>query len=382
MQKIVEENFCSGCHACFNVCPNKCIEMVPDKDGFCYPCINESECIDCNKCKNACPIVNKEKISNVGKAYAAINRDERVRLESSSGGVFTLLAKTTINKGGTVFGAAFDEKFNVNHIAIDSLDEIYKLRGSKYVQSEIGESYRQAKTLLDVGKYVLFTGTPCQISGLKSYLKKDYETLITQDIICHGVPSPKVWQEYIQYRESKAKAQSKRIFFRNKKYGWKTFSVLFEYANGSKYMKNFSDDLYMKAFLQNLSLRPSCYSCHSKSLERESDITLADFWGCQNVVPDMDDDKGLSLVLVNSEKGKKIFGEISDKMEYREVDIYEATRYNTSAYQSVPQNKKRNKFLATVNSKNFDQIVKKLTKRSFFKRIFSKIKRIIKRMCN
>ena len=382
MQEIIKKELCSGCHACFNICPKQCIEMISDDDGFWYPRINENECVNCNKCNEVCPVLNKSENNDVGKAYAAINQDEKIRSGSSSGGIFTLLADYIIDRNGVVFGAAFDDEFNVTHIAVDCKDDLHKLRGSKYAQSKIGDTYKQAKRFLDTGKWVLFSGTPCQISGIKSYLGKNYEKLITQDIICHGVPSPMIWQKYIKCREKISESQVKRISFRNKKQGWKTYSVSVKFANNTEYIKRHCEDSYMKAFLKNLSLRPSCYNCHSKSLERESDITLADFWGCADIVSDMDDDKGLSLVFVNSIKGKQIFEGISDKTEYREVDIHKAVQYNPSACVSVPQNKKRDKFFVEIKNSDFEKTVNKFTKNKTIKRVLSKLKRIIKRMCN
>lgn len=381
MQEIAEKNICSGCSACANACPAECIEMKYDGEGFLYPHINEDACINCGKCKRICPVL-KEYVGNPkGKAYACINKDDDIRMQSSSGGVFTLLAEEILQNGGVVFGAVFDEDFNVGHIAVESAEKLGELRGSKYVQSRIGIAYRRAKKYLDNGTLVLFTGTPCQISGLRAFLGREYDNLIMQDIICHGVPSPGVWQRYIKYREKKSASATRRTFFRHKKYGWKTYSVLFEFSNSTEYEQILCKDLFMQGFLANLYLRPSCYRCHSKSLERESDITLADFWGIENVAPEMFDDRGTSLVLVNSLKGKKLFETISDKLICREVSLNEAVKYNSSAYKSVEANKKRGEFFERIDKEDFEKVVMRLTRQPRIKRCFIKIKGIIRKVC-
>lgn len=352
--------------------------MKTNQEGFWYPCIDEGNCINCGMCERICPILKEYKGNSKGKAYACINKNEEIRRQSSSGGIFTLLAENVIARGGVVFGAAFDERFAVRHIAVEQIKDLDKLRGSKYLQSYIGDSYKQAKSFLESGRLVLFSGTPCQISGLKAYLGKEYENLIMQDIICHGVPSPKVWQKYVDFRGESAKAQAQKVEFRNKRYGWHEYSVLFEFENGEEHIKTSSKDPYMKAFLTNLCLRESCYNCHSKSLERESDITLADFWGIKGVLPDMDDDKGTSLVLVNSQKGESLFKEIKPEMTYKEVDIDIVEKCNPAVCKSVAHNKNRRKFLKEIFKKDFEKTVEKYCKTKYMQRILLKIKRIVK----
>jgi len=278
MEKIIEKKNCSGCHACYSICPKQCIKMCEDEEGFWYPQIDKEQCVNCGACKKVCPVLKEYQPNPRGKAYACINKDEGIRMKSSSGGIFTLLASAVIEQGGVVFGVAFDSDFSAFHTYVEDKTELEKLRGSKYVQSRIFDTYKKVKEYLDLKRIVLFSGTPCQIGGLKTYLGKEYDNLIMQDIICHGVPSPLVWQKYITLRETKAGSKIGRTFFRHKKYGWKTYSVRFEFSNRTEYEQIFSKDLFMRAFLANLCLRPSCYNCHFKSKERESDITLADFW--------------------------------------------------------------------------------------------------------
>ena len=366
--------------ACFNACPKNCITMKDNSEGFWYPKIDSELCIDCGLCEKVCPVLTEYKGNPKGKAYAAINNDEDIRLKSSSGGVFTLLAETIINKGGIVFGAAFDEDFKVRHVLVESVSDLEKLRGSKYVQSQIGDTYRLAKTMLENGRMVLFSGTPCQISGLKSYLRKPYENLIMQDIVCHGVPSPNVWGRYVSLREEKALAKTSKVTFRNKEQGWKNYLVSFDFKNSAKYSQTVGRDSYMKAFLSELCLRPSCYDCHSKSLERESDITLADFWGVENVAPSMFDNKGTSLILVNSAKGEKLFDAIKDGIKYKEVDINEAVKFNSAAYKTVAKPKNRDEFMEEIMENDFEKTVEKHTKVGCVAKNLRRAKRIIKKI--
>ena len=315
-------------------------------------------------------------MDNMPQAYACINKDEEIRKNSSSGGMFTLLAEQILNKQGVVFGAAFDENYHIIHTYIENKNDIEKFRGSKYAQSKIGTCYRQAKEFLDQGRYVLFTGTPCQVEGLKMYLKKEYENLYTQDIICHGTPSHKVWEKYLEYRKNISGQEPEKISFRNKDDGWKLFNMKFEYPK-SNYKQNQNQDPYMQAFLKNTSLREECYKCKFKKKNRESDITLADFWGIENILPEMDDNKGTSLVLVHSEKGQKLFKDISPKMIYKQVDFDEAINYNPSMLKSVKADSKRKKFFDNLDKLPFDKLVEKYTyRRSFIKRAFLKIKNL------
>lgn len=328
--KIKEKKGCTGCYACANICPDSvnCISMVEDEEGFWYPKVDYNRCIECGLCIDVCPVLNYRVVENALTAYACINKDEQVRLESSSGGLFSVLSEQVIEDGGVVFGAVFGEKFDVVHSYAETREEIGKFRGSKYVQSKIGDAYRQAKSILESGRKVLFTGTPCQIAGLKSFLRKSCDNLLCVDVICHGVPSPKVWKRYIEYREEKAKSLTQRISFRLKDEGWKRYSVSFLFKNDTEYRQNFNNDLYMRAFLRNACLRPSCYECKFKSLHPQSDMTLADFWGIQNIASEMDDDKGISLLFINSEVGKEMFNKIRNEIIYKEVDINEAVKYN------------------------------------------------------
>ena len=290
--------------------------------------------------------------------------------------MFTLIAEQVIENGGVVFGAGFNDDFTLKHSFIEVKEELFKFRGSKYIQSRIGNSYSQVKNFLKLGRRVLFTGTPCQIGGLKSYLGQSYDNLICVDIICHGVPSPKVWKKYVQFREERANSKPKRIAFRQKNEGWKRFSISFLFKNNKEYNETLDKDLYMQAFLKDVCLRPSCYACEFKSLHRQSDITLADFWGIQNILPEMDDDKGTSLVFVNSDKGQLMLDKLIDKIICKEVNINQAVKYNSAAIKSANYNIGREAFFNDINKLSFDVLVNKYCSEKINARIKNKIKSI------
>lgn len=382
MIKITDKENCCGCHNCALVCPKNCITMKEDEEGFLYPVVDEDKCVDCGICEKSCPIIsplnNNKKLNDI-TSYAAYSKNNDIRLNSSSGGMFTHLASLVINASGVVFGAAFDDKFGVHHICVDNIDNLDKLRGSKYLQSIVGNSFKEAEEYLKKGRKVYFSGTPCQISALLKYLKKDYDNLITQDFICHGVPSPKIWKYYIKYQENLNNSKIENAGFRNKAEGWNDFSLFFDFANSTKYISDLSNDTYMKVFLSNYCLRPSCYNCSFKTMTRPSDITLADFWGIQNVMPEMDDDKGTSLLCINSNKGKMLFDEIKNDIVYKTTSIKDVVKFNPSMIQSSTLPPKRDYFMQNISENNFDKITKKLFKVSFYKKAKIKLKRFLKR---
>lgn len=380
MINIEDKTQCSGCFACASKCPKDAITMKEDDYGFKYPVVDKSKCINCGLCDRVCPIINNKEINNEPSAYACINKNENIRMKSSSGGIFTLIAEYILSQNGIVFGAAFNDLFEVEHISIEKIEELEKLRTSKYLQSSIGNSYKEAKTFLDEGRKVLFTGTPCQIEGLKRFLNNEYENLYTQDIICHGVPSPKVWKRYINYRRNSDKDILKKVNFRNKEKGWKEYSLKLVYSNKC-YSKTQKEEPYMRVFLSNLCLRDSCYACSFKKYNRISDLTLADFWGIDNIDKTLNDDKGTSLVIVNSNKGKKLFDYIKSSCIIKEVDLDEAIKYNKSFISSAGYNKNREGFFKELDNKDFIQLVKKYVPQpSLLKRCVRKVKRVIKKI--
>ena len=317
---------CCGCSACFNICPVQAITMQEDREGFKYPKIDERSCINCGKCEKACPVLHAETAGRTlhPAFYAVWNRQDEARLSSSSGGVFRVLAEDVLADGGVVYGAAFDVHNRLRHVRAESADALVPLTGSKYVQSEIGTAFCQVRADLKNGRRVLFTGTPCQVTDLYAFLGGDDANLLTADVLCHGVPSPAVFERYL---ESLGVGEKCRIEFRNKDNGWKKYEVVV----GDRVHETFRANAYMKGFLSNLYLRPSCASCRFVGCRRPGDLTLGDFWGAGNFRKRYDDDKGTSLVLLNSPKARSIFQTLQDKFSLAEqVPSDSAVPFNPS----------------------------------------------------
>ncbi|MBU3142614.1 Coenzyme F420 hydrogenase/dehydrogenase, beta subunit C-terminal domain [Clostridium sp. CF012] len=362
MIKITDKKNCSGCKACYNICPRNCIYMISDGEGFWYPEANEERCVSCGLCENVCPEINIYKNGRAGDVptcIAAWNLDKGARENSSSGGVFTSIAAWILKNDGVVFGAAYDVEHNVIHNEAHTIEALSELRGSKYVQSDINNTYNRAKKHLKTGKRVLFTGTPCQIAGLYNFLRKDYAELYTCDIVCHGVPSPIVFQKYKKNLEQSYNSNISEITFRNKKHGWKSYCVAMQFENGSEYSKTFINDVYMKGFLRNYYLRPSCYKCSYAKLPRISDITLGDFWGIASKYPELDDDGGTSLLLINTNKGKAMLEGCKNGIEKHKCDLEHALRGNPSIISSVKQPQKRKSFFEDLHNRDFNYVIKK-----------------------
>lgn len=365
MLQLQQKEACCGCHACSQICPKHCITMHEDEEGFRYPGINKSECIACGLCEKVCPILKtvSEEAPPEPQALAACSSGEDIRLASSSGGIFTLLAQQILAQEGTVYGAAMTSVTEANHIRVCQPQQLQLLRGSKYIQSNIGTCYIQAREDLQSGKTVLFSGTPCQIEGLRSFLGKDYSRLFCVDIICHGVPSPMVWRKYVQHREKQAGSHAVRVNFRHKRYGWREYSLVLGFANGKTYSTSFAQDPYMRAYLHDLCLRPSCYQCRFKKCSRVSDITLADFWGIERVSPQMDDNKGTSLVILHTQKAHQLMQQISDQMRYEEVALTSALRQNPSMVTAANRPDSRDSFLRDIQTQRFPKAVDRYVKR-------------------
>lgn len=345
---------CSGCTACVNVCPKQCIEMKTDSEGFYYPIIDGEKCIHCNLCKKVCPSNFVLKKEHKPQAYVGYNADKQVRKNSSSGGIFSALADEILLHEGWVYGAAFDDCFMVRHIGTKNKTDVEKLRTSKYVQSDLREVFPAIKEQLNNGELVYFSGTPCQVEGLLSYLGKDYENLYTQDIICHGVPSPAVWEAYLQL----VKGKKKDVSFRDKKYGWHYFSMRIR-TDKKKHIKRLDQDTYVRLFLDNVTLRPSCYACHFKKEIRNSDFTLADCWNGKNFgLSIKDDDKGLSMIFVNSEKGKKLLKTLDKTVVSEEIDYEKAIKAQSAATSSVRKNEQRAVFFESAEVNGYEETIK------------------------
>ena len=350
MIQITDKHYCCGCSACTSICPKHCITMQADSEGFLYPVVNETDCIDCGLCEKVCHELHPYEDRKPQKVYAALNKDEEVRLKSSSGGIFYLLAEKTIAEGGVVFGARFDEQWQVVIDYAETMDGVRAFMGSKYVQARMDTAYADAKRFLKEGRKVLFSGTPCQIAGLNHYLRKPHDNLLTVDIICHGTPSPKVWSRYLDEVVTAGRKAIHDVQFRNKRNGWKAFNFTMAYNKDEQSVSlcsHHQQNHYMRAFLRDMILRPSCYQCQAKSGRSYSDITIADFWGINTEMPEMDDDKGTGLVLVNTEKGQSALD--WTKTNHKETTSDIAIGHNPAYFRSVAAHPKRAEFFARID---------------------------------
>ena len=367
---------CSGCTACMDSCPNDAILMVADSEGFKYPEINETKCLDCGLCQKVCPFhkdYNEGKKSQIPAAYAAKYKDDSVRLSSSSGGMFTALSNFILGENGVVYGAAFDDDFRVCHQKAENMVERDKFKGSKYVQSDLGKIFLDVKTELDNDKDILFTGTPCQIAGLRAYLgHKKYEKLILCDLVCLGTPSPLIWSDYINLLLKNKTTKLKRFNFRDKGAGWHKSRLYAMFADGSTMYNTPMVDLFDSIFYQHIVLRPSCHACVFTNFDRVSDITIADFWGIEKCKPDFDDNKGVSLVLINTKKGEAIFENVKECLIYESSSIDECKqRHLTEPAKPSP---KRDVFWKDYYEHNFKYVAKKYTNYGFINRVKHKVK--------
>lgn len=401
MINIIDKAKCCGCSACVQRCPKQCISMIEDKQGFLYPIIDTTSCIDCGLCEKVCPMLNPSLAKEPLQVFAAKNKNEEQRLRSSSGGIFILLAEHIIEQGGVVFGARFNQKWEVEHCYAETLEELRPLMRSKYVQSKTGNTFKQAEDFLKQGRLVMFTGTSCQIASLKRFLRKEYDNLLAIDFICHGVPSPGIWRKYLEeIKSSQNKAAGKNtvltlsiksaplitdINFREKQhegYSWKKYGFVVRSKSSSKSDKNsvllsdiFYENIYMRGFLSNLYLRPSCYKCTAKGGTSDSDLTIADFWGIQKFHPEFDDDKGISLVFVHTNKGKTVIERLNTKINVLESNMAEAIESNPSYFKSVSVPEKYSLFWRTfTKSESVLLSVEAVMKLSIKDRIKRKIK--------
>ena len=393
--QIDDKSKCCGCTACKNICPQNAIEIKEDEEGFLYPNVNMDKCVNCGLCKKVCPILNKvpeKKIEQ--KAYVVNNKDENVRSQSTSGGAFTAIAEYVIDNNGVVFGAAFDKDFNVEHTYVTTKEDLKKFRGSKYVQSDLKNTFQDVKKFLNKGQMVCFSGTPCQIEGLKKFLGKDYENLITVDIVCHAVPSPLVWRKYLNYEKNKNKLNNiNEILFRDKsKYGYK-YSMMSIKDDNEIYSQGVETDPYLRAFFGDLSDRPSCYNCAFKKQYRVSDFTIWDCFTVENFEKSLDDDKGTTRILIHSKKGEELFEHIKCKFYYKKVEEEALVKNVKEMYSSVSMNLKRNDFFKDINQMNeidffakyFPNNIKVKIERTIRRNLartkfYKKVKKIIKKI--
>lgn len=351
---------CCGCTACVQACPQRCIKMVYDEEGFQYPEIDKTICVHCGICDKVCPFNKNDVIDTDPIAVAAYCKDNRIRYQSSSGGIFTILAISILKQNGVVFGAVFDSKTKkVKHMSVDSIEGLDRFRGSKYIQSELNDSYKNIENYLLKGTKVLFSGTSCQVAGLKSYLRKDYSNLVCVEVICHGVPSLKLWNLYVDDIEKKMNKEIDNVQFRCKKYSWENFGTNISFCGKSNLFQFSFENPFFRFFNSNLCLRPSCYNCKVKGKNTKADISLGDFWHIDEIYPNLDDGKGISLVLLCTEKGKQLFDSVSDEMIVftNGVDYRTACSCNPAIEKSMEESNKREKFFKDLPNMGFDELV-------------------------
>lgn len=327
MIKIKDKKKCCGCTACEQICPKSCISMTRDDEGFSYPIMDVKSCIDCGACEMVCPSIHPyTPQKELPQSYACKALSEDVRKNSSSGGMFTILANEVIIQGGVVFGASFQDDWTVSHDYTETIEGLQKFQGSKYVQSELGNVYQVVKSFLKAGRQVLFSGTPCQVAGLNHFLRKKYDNLYTIDIVCHSIPSPLVWKLYL---EEKGKGNNiESITFRDKSEGWHSYGLCVSSSKGIIERGAKDSNLYMRGFLENLTVRPSCFACPSRNYTSGSDIMLADCWGLEKYHPEIDDNQGMSQVLILTAKGRDLFDACRDEIfslhiPYEEVEPHD-----------------------------------------------------------
>jgi coenzyme F420-reducing hydrogenase beta subunit len=388
MKLINNKQDCCGCTACKNICPKNAITMVEDKQGYLYPKIDDDKCINCHLCRKVCAFNDKnieQKKMNLPKVYAAKNKISSIRLTSSSGGVFVAVSDYILQKNGVIYGVKFDRNLNVYHERATTQAERDDFKGSKYIQSDLREIFLKVKEDIEREKFVLFTGTPCQIAGLKNFLggKKDTSKLYLCDIVCHGVPSQKIFNEYKDFMQRKYKSNIKSINFRSKRIHKQIQDIRIVFDNKEEFNEIAVNDVFYRLFLDDIILRPSCYNCKFTSIYRQSDITLADYWGIEKSIPEFQDYKGISLVLVNTLKGKDVFGKISDKLIVKESNISACMQPNLKS--PCSKSYKVDLFWKDYYSKGFKYVAKKYgyygrmgNIRRELHRIFRGIKRRIK----
>lgn len=385
MIDIRNEKDCCGCGACTEICPRNCLSMIPDRYGFPYPVVKRDECVDCGMCNKVCPIENTNAPRRPIASYAFMHKDMEVRKRTSTGGAFVAMAEKVLLENGVVFGCVFDSDWSAKHIGIDNRMDLNRLVGSKYLQSRMGGCFRECKTLLEKRRKVLFSGTPCQISGLRRFLRRDYDNLICVDLICHGVPAPGIWQKYLHEQRQKMSLEKgeplfvKNVNFRDKTRGWASYSLSLSLSLSNQYghvyenpPQTWFENTYMLSFLRHLNMRPSCFHCRFRNLRSGSDITIGDFWRFTEVHPKIVDDKiGINALIINTEKGR-IFVDGID-FDGCESSWQKIVFGNRQLVMSPWSHINRKKFMESVNkTDDFDGLVADCLRMSLLKKCLSK----------
>lgn len=353
-----QKEYCSGCMACAKECPTSCINHIIDDEGFMYPKVDISMCINCDHCVKMCPFTHPDEYKHEPiSCFGAWSRDDSIRFSSATAGIFMVLAKKFINDGGIVYGAAFDDKLNLTHLRADNLKDLKRLQGSKYLQSDFSKIYHQVQSDLDNGLQVLVSGTPCQIAGIRAAL--NCENLLLIDILCLGVPSPGVFKKYIESIEKNNNKKVKNINFRDKTTGWRRYSQTITFEDGTNISCTNDKSPYMRGFLDKIYIRPSCAKCPFSDSRRVGDITIGDYWGVEKSYPELDNEKGVSLVYVNSQKGFSMLDENKD-IEKTEVELKNTLQQ--ALIKPAELNIKRADFFVDYKKDDFDKLSKKYMK--------------------
>lgn len=358
---------CTGCHACSLVCPVNAISMREDPEGFIRPVIDKKACTQCSICVDVCPAVEYDNIldTDTPEVYAAWSLNEETRTMSTSGGVFSELAGEILRKGGVVAGARYRENFTAEHVIVDRVEDLPQIRQSKYFESSLGDIFQKIKSYLDTAVPVLFCGTPCQAAGLLNYLKEPNEHLVVCDFICRGIPSPMVFKAYVKDLEEHYRSKAQRVQFKNKNIGWNQFCTFIQFENGQTYHQDRYHDMFMYGYLmRNLYMRPCCYECQFKGLPRISDITLGDFWGIGQTRPHLDHNRGTSVVLLNTEKGKDLFGSIKSSIATEKCTIEEAIAGNANILDSVKKPDCRERFFEELKTTSFLKLMERYDRKN------------------
>ena len=361
MIELAPKNLCSGCAACRAVCPKGAIDFVADAEGFSYPKIDAMRCVSCGKCRAACPVLNRDLPREPQAVFAAVANDVEIRDQSSSGGMFTLLARNILAKGGVVFGAAWDcVTHTVRMVAARSEQELAGLCGSKYVQAEVGNVYQEVLRELNAGCDVLFSGTPCQIAALNRVIgEKKNEHLLTVEVVCHAVPSPLAFKKYASWREQVVKHKISRISSRSKNCSGRRYAMSLSFHDTDiAYLASQKEDSFLRGFLSELFSRPSCHACSMRELRSGADLSIADYWGAEEKFPDMNAAKWVSLVLVNTPRGANAFDEVMPLCCVHKSDFADARRANPTIFRSMAPHPQRERFFQLLSkSDNFDALV-------------------------
>lgn len=342
---------------CTAICPSSAIQMQADSHGFLHPAVDTAKCTDCGLCARKCPVSTPLQVSGYTDILTGYATDQTLLPASSSGSIFPVLAAEIIRRGGLVFGAAFDGNFNVVHTAAETLSELSALCSSKYVQGRVpSDCYAQVKAALAAGQWVYFSGVPCQIAALKSYLGRDYETLITQDTACHSVPSPLVWEGYKEELEKQHSGKLTAFSFRNKANGWEAYHIRAAFENGREFVQPAAENPYQRGFIKGLYSRSSCFVCKFKGIERCSDITLADYWGVKGIQPDAYNPQGTSIILIHSEKGRSLLASCKDELQLQPA-AKDAFAFNPAVLTPVEKPARYDEFWEGYGQKPFTDLV-------------------------